>query len=926
MARVPEYTQEIFLDRSQPGNVTATGQIGFNKAQASLQDAQRYEERGAKAAKFGNEIQAQRDVQGQLRARERFNQFQRTKIENQQDFQNKRMTSPDGFAKEFDDWHRINGGEIEDEINGAEDNQPFDNTLFRQLMDADRTQTLAQNTDWENGMRVRNITTGTEQNLDAMNVNFALTKPGLKDLKKQIDAQREYVTRTGAQVLDPAQQQRLFGYGNDKAARAVFDNMKETDPRKLRNVLMYGQANQDQLIDFVFDVEGQDQIAQEPDGAIAKYGINSKHNNMTNEQVKNLTADDARAILKSKYWDPRLDKMPPAFRAVAFDALVNHGNDKDTWAMIQASKGDPYTLISMRQQYYASLIAKDPGKYAKYKAGWDQRMQEMAGYAQAQEDGGQEFLQYASIINPDIITQTQAELPAAIAAKDRQDEAIKKQKITEFNTAYTGAKDILTNDLEPLGQEELDQVQQLAINSGDADSIAKADALVNMRTYVNNLKGLGEPQLKQVIRQASATVNKQATPENRLALELAETVLKNQQAAVKTEGIGYWGRIGQIKMPQPIDYANPLAAKNELRSREDSTLNVYQKTGKLMPVLTPDEIDGLKTQLETLPANEVSGLLGYFDNLDQVSKSNLAQAVDEKSPILATAISVDNLDARRRILIGSKMEPKYKKEEMQTNIAEILDPMIVDPQFKASASQSLMAWYNAKSQEERDFSEDISIDRIKQGITEIYGPMVDLSFSGTDTVFSFKDETGYFVPDDDIYNMFHGINDDQLTKMFGELPKGAMGETVTAKDIRNNGRIVSAGDGLYNVVFDGIGGLYNNKGDLVEIDGRKLLSEYKNSKKKSKADYGLGNIDLNARPVVENQDGTISTVRSMSFEEDGKEVLVPTVSEDGRILSDEEAIQQYKQTGKYLGKFDSVDAANTYAEKLHKKQEKQYKK
>lgn len=842
MGRIGEYTQQIFLDRANPSNIDASGGVYMNKARQAQLDSQMYQERGAAAVRWGNEVQRQRDIQGELNARERFNQFQRTKIEWQQAQQNERMTSPDGFAKEFDDWHRMNANEIEDvALSGG--SQPFDRSLFRQLMDNDRTSTFGDNTNWENGMRVRNITTGLEKNLDDMNVNYSLTNPTIKDLPAQLRKQREYVATTGANILSPDEQNKIFGYASDKAALSTMNSELENDPKKLRNILLYGGASQDQLIDFVFDIEGQDRVAQEPDGAVAKYGINSKHNGLTNDQVIKLTPDEARLILKKKYWDPRLDKMDPAFRAVAFDALVNHGNDKDTWSIIQAAKGDPYALISLRQEKYASLISSNPAKYAQYKNGWDARMQEMAEYVRAQEDGGQEFLRYAGLVNPDIITRTQAEIPAAIATKIRKDDAEKKQRVAEFNVAYKDAYDTMINDLEPIGQEEINKIQQLAVNSGDVDSKAKADTLMNTMTYVNNLKGLSDEQLRQVIRKTSADVNKIPTPANRLALSIAEGVLKNQQAAVKEEGIAYWGRIGQIRMPQAINYGDPASAMDEMALRQQSAEIIYKKTGKMLPLLTPAETSSLNDKINSIPADEAAGILSSFDGLDKQSKSILAKAIDEKSPVLAVAISVDNIDTRRRILVGSKIDPKYKKEEMAANISEILDPMVVDEDFKQGAIKAVSAWYRAKAQEERDFSEEITTSRIKEGIYSIYGPIVDLSLFGTDNVFSFKDQSGEFVSEDEMYNMFHGLNDDQLKKILGGLPKGAKGEFVTAEDIKENGTIISAGDGLYNVIFKNVGdmgedmyaGLYDKKGNLVEIDGRELLDIYRKDAKKQRS-------------------------------------------------------------------------------------------
>ena len=85
-----------------------------------------------------------------------------------------------------------------------------------------------------------------------------------------------------------------------------------------------------------------------------------------------------------------------------------------------------------------------------------------------------------------------------------------------------------------------------------------------------------------------------------------------------------------------------------------------------------------------------------------------------------------------------------------------------------------------------------------------------------------------------------------------------------------------------------------------------------------------GNIDLTSRPQVKNADGSVSTVRSASFNIDGKEVLLPTVSPDGKDLTDDQAVDLFKKTGQHLGKFENPDQADAYAEALHKQQSTAY--
>ena len=83
-----------------------------------------------------------------------------------------------------------------------------------------------------------------------------------------------------------------------------------------------------------------------------------------------------------------------------------------------------------------------------------------------------------------------------------------------------------------------------------------------------------------------------------------------------------------------------------------------------------------------------------------------------------------------------------------------------------------------------------------------------------------------------------------------------------------------------------------------------------------------GNINLAERNGrVENEDGSVSTVRTMSFNEGGKEILIPTIIPNGmggwKQADADEAIDYYHKTGENLGKFNTVAEADKYAKKVH---------
>lgn len=230
---------------------------------------------------------------------------------------------------------------------------------------------------------------------------------------------------------------------------------------------------------------------------------------------------------------------------------------------------------------------------------------------------------------------------------------------------------------------------------------------------------------------------------------------------------------------------------------------------------------------------------------------------------------------------------------------------------------AIKAYYVGKAAQDGSLSPDVDTDRLDQAITAVIGAPVDFNGQGR-----------ILAP--------WGMDSDSFTARANSAINRQIRERQLGSDLTqsaDNIGLIAVGSGVYAATLGDQPLMDPASGDLIIIEMSPDADSGRDSFGVSASDLiprqpssmmEQGNIDLSNRPVVQNADGSISTVKTISIEEDGAEVLIPTISDDGKELSEDDAVSLYRKTGRHFGKFSTVDAANRYAEQLHNQQAEMY--
>nr|WP_321268187.1 hypothetical protein [Alcaligenes faecalis] len=339
----------------------------------------------------------------------------------------------------------------------------------------------------------------------------------------------------------------------------------------------------------------------------------------------------------------------------------------------------------------------------------------------------------------------------------------------------------------------------------------------------------------------------------------------------------------------------------------------------------PDTFQGIVAQVDGISPfmARMGRLASSFEQSKLTNYWFSEDVVQSAGDAAATAIHGDEiLSAGGKS--GTISYPVPKDNEFMEALASKAQDLYRGSADGSSAADEMMrdayaikAYYVGKAAQDGSLSADMDTDRLDQAISAVLGNPVD--FNGQGNV---------LAP--------WGMDPDSFTARANSAINREIQERQLGTDLIQSPDsigLIAVGPGVYVTTLGGQALMDPATNDLIIIEMSPDADSGRDSFGVSASDLiprqpsnmmAQGNIDLSNRPVVQNADGSISTVKTISIEEDGAEVLIPTISDDGKELSEDDAVDLYRRTGRHFGKFATVEAANKYAEDLHNQQAKLY--
>ena len=392
--------------------------------------------------------------------------------------------------------------------------------------------------------------------------------------------------------LNPAVKQQLLEYARKNLTDAANYTAIPIDPKGFlaRNT----GSPQDAAMNFILQKEGS-QAVMDSNGAVSKFGVNQKAN--PDVDVKNLTQDQAKQILQTRYIDKVVTpSMSPQMAMVASDSAVNMGVSKTNELVAQAG-GDPQKLIDLRKAEYQRLAQNDPQQYAASLPGWMNRMNDLQArlpdVSPRTMPGDQEGTTKQDIggwlpMRLATYDQRNGFIQSAEQASVRQDKAVQEQQTVQkaaFNSDFDialGRGQKTYQDIENAYQAGMLTPAQRTSYTQKLDEFNgnTLKGMAAMGRVQDALNGTGVLNPKNtddraaVDRHYAGWLQAQSQPqtdEDKAVLQAKEVAMAGQYGMLPKTMVG--GLAGSLRSNKPEDIANAAGMINQIRQTNPALLS-----------------------------------------------------------------------------------------------------------------------------------------------------------------------------------------------------------------------------------------------------------------------------------------------------------------------------------------------------------------